>query len=116
MANIPDIYSLHASQELLSSPASRLKNAFKPVFQQALKHGAVSITRNRKREAVLLSSELYDRIIEELASRDPLNTLRQAYDNQFAAMQTPRARQGYEDAFQASPDDLGKAAVDQAGA
>lgn len=109
-----DIHALHPSRELPSSPASRLKNAFKPVFQQVLKDGAVSITRNRRREAVVMSAELYDQIIAELASRDPLEVLRKDYDARFAAMQTDEAREAFQDAFDAPPEELGKAAVAQA--
>jgi len=120
MANIAimpatyDIHTLHPSKELTSSPATKLKNAFKPVFQQVLKSGAVSITRNRKLEAILLSAELYDQIIAELAARDPLEVLRKDYDARFANMQTAEAQKAYEDAFDANPEDLGKAAVEQA--
>lgn len=121
MANIAimptayDIHRLHPSHELPSSPASKLKNAFKPVFQQVLKDGAVSITRNRRREAVVMSAELYDQIIAELASRDPLEVLRKDYDARFAALQTDDAREALQDAFDASPDELGKSAMAQAG-
>ncbi|MGZ0655381.1 prevent-host-death family protein [Coraliomargarita sp. W4R72] len=120
MANIAimprtyDIHALHPSKELPSSPASQLKNAFKGVYQQALDAGAVSITRNRKREAILLSATLYDQIIAELAARDPLEVLRKDYDARFAAMQTDNAGKALQDAFDASPEDLGKAAVAQA--
>lgn len=110
-----DIHALQPSQELPSAPASKLKNAFKPVFQQVLKDGAVSITRNRRREAVVMSAELYDQIIAELASRDPLEVLRKEYEVRFAAMQTDEAKAAYEDAFDASSEELGKAAIAQAG-
>jgi prevent-host-death family protein len=100
---------------LPSSPASKLKNAFKPVFQQVLKEGAVSITRNRRREAAVMSAELYDQIIAELASRDPLEVLRKDYDARFATLQTDEARKAFQDAFDASPEELGNAAIAQAG-
>ena len=109
-----DIHALHPSKELPSSPASQLKNAFKGVYQQALDTGAVSITRNREREAILLSAKLYDQIIAELAARDPLEVLRKDYDARFATMQTDGAQKAYQDAFDATPEDLGKAAVAQA--
>lgn len=121
MANIAimpitiDVHALHPSQELPTSPASTLKNSFKPVFQQVLKDGAVSITRNRRREAVVMSVELYDQIIAELKNRDPLEVLRKDYDARFAAMQTDGAREAFQDAFDASPEELRKAAVAQAG-
>ncbi len=97
-----------------SSPASELKNAFKGVFKKALEAGAVSITRNRKREAILLSAELYDQIIRELSSRDPLEVLRKDYERRFAGMQSVEASVAYEDAFNASPEELGQAAEEQA--
>jgi len=106
-----DIHALHSSGELPASPSSKLKNAFKSVYQQALDNGALSITRNRKREAILLSAKLYDEIIAELAARDPLETLRKDYEARFAAGQSDGAREAYQDAFDASPGDLGKAAV-----
>lgn len=121
MANIAimpityDVHALHSSQELPTSPASKLKNSFKPVFQQVLKDGAVSITRNRRCEAVILSSELYDQIIAELASRDPLEMLRMDYDARFTAMQSDEAQDALQDAFDASPEELGKTAIAQAG-
>ena len=109
-----DIRSLHASRELPSSPSTDLKNAFKSVFQKVLESGPVSITRNRKREAILLSADLYDQIIKELASRDPLEVLRKDYDKRFATTQSPEASAAYEDAFNASPAKLGRAAAKRA--
>ena len=110
----PNIHSLHTSRELPASPSSDLKNAFKSVFQKALQSGPVSITRNKKREAILLSADLYDQIIRELASRDPLEILRKDYDKRFANMQSAEAATAYEDAFNASPEELGKAAAKRA--
>ena len=118
LANMPvrhDVHALHPSQDLPASPASMLKNAFKPVFQQVLKDGAVSITRNRRREAVVMSVELYDQIIAELTSRDPLEVLRKEYDARFASQQNDEAREALQDAFDASPEALGKAAIAQVG-
>ncbi len=109
-----DLHTLKPSEELPTSPSTQLKNAFKPVFQQVLESGAVSITRNRKREAVVLTAELYDQIIAELAAHDPLEVLRRDYDARFANMQTEEAQKAYHDAFDANPKDLGKAAVAQA--
>lgn len=114
MSATHDVHGLQPSKDLPSSPASQLKNAFKPVFQRVLKEGAVSITRNRKREAILLTAELYDQLIAEVAARDPLEILRKDYDARFAAMQSDEAREGYEGAFDASLEELGEVAVAQA--
>jgi len=111
---IVDIHELHSSSELPASASSELKNAFKGVFQKAMQSGPVSITRNRKREAVLLPADLYDRIIAELASRDPLEVFRKEYDARFAPMQSEDAKSAYEEAFSASPEELGKAAATRA--
>lgn len=109
-----DVYALHTSKELPTAPASDLKNTFKPVFQRVLKEGAVSITRNRKREAVVLSAELYDQIIAELSSRDPLEILRKDYEARFASRQTESSAEAFQNAFDASSEELGKIAVSQA--
>lgn len=114
MPSAQDIHSLHTSRELPTSPSTDLKNTFKSVFQKALESGPVSITRNRKREAILLSADLYDQIIKELASRDPLEILRKDYDKRFAAMQNPEAAVAYEDAFNCAPKELGKVAAKRA--
>ena len=111
MQNSSDVHSLQPSDRLSSAPASELKNAFKGVFQRVLETGAVSVSRHGKREAVLLSAELYDGLIADLAERDPLNTLRREYNARFAAVQSDRARAAYEDAFDSSPEELGRAAV-----
>lgn len=114
MAVSYDMHALNPSRALPSSPASELKNAFKGVFQQALQTGAVGITRNRKREAVLLSAELYDQMIAALAENDPLKTLRNDYEARFAAAQNDMGRSAYQAAFDASPEALGRTAAEQA--
>ena len=114
MANDNNIHELHPANELPTAPASQLKNSFKGVYQSVLQIGPVSITRNRKREAILLSAQLYDQMITELAARDPLEVLRQKYDACFATMQTDAAKIAYQDAYDASLDELGKTALTQA--
>jgi len=114
MATIYNLYSLPASHELEDAPASELKNKFKGVYQKVIQSGPVSITRNRRREAILLPAELYDQMIAELAARDPLKVLREEYDTRFAAMQTDAAHKAYERAFDATPEELGRAAVERA--
>ncbi|MGJ3242230.1 MAG: type II toxin-antitoxin system prevent-host-death family antitoxin [Opitutales bacterium] len=111
MPESTDIHALQPLEGLPTSPASKLKNAFKPVFQQVLEAGAVSITRNRRREAVIMSADLYDQILAELAARDPLEVLRAEYDTRFAALQSDPARKALQHAFDATPKELGAAAV-----
>lgn len=92
-----------------SIAATRVKNEFGMVLEQALRGGAIAITKHDTPKAVLISYEEFQALIKD---RTPvLNELRAEYDVLLARMQTPAARQGMEDAFNATPEMLGKAAV-----
>jgi prevent-host-death family protein len=89
--------------------ASRFKSEFGTVFEQAAVGGAVAITKHDTPKAVLLSFDEFQALV---AARSPrLDTLGDEFDALLARMQTPAARQGLNDAFDASPDELGRAAV-----
>ncbi|MCW5603660.1 MAG: type II toxin-antitoxin system prevent-host-death family antitoxin [Burkholderiales bacterium] len=98
--------------ELVDVPAvaaTRLKNEFGAVLEQAMRGGAVAITRHEAPRAVLLAYEEFEALIRD---RTPsLNDLRAEYDVLLARMQTPAAKQGMEAAFDAAPVELGRAAV-----
>lgn len=98
--------------ELVDIPtvaATRLKNEFGAVLEQAVRGGAVAITRHDTTRAVLMSYEEFQALIKD---RTPsLNDLSAEYDVLLSRMQTPKARKGMETAFNASPADLGRAAV-----
>ncbi|MDP1717547.1 MAG: type II toxin-antitoxin system prevent-host-death family antitoxin [Burkholderiales bacterium] len=98
--------------ELVDIPtvaATRLKNEFGAVLEQAVRGGAVAITRHDTPRAVLMSYEEFQALIKD---RTPsLNDLGAEYDVLLSRMQTPKARKGMETAFNASPADLGRAAV-----
>lgn len=88
--------------------ATRLKNEFGSVLEQALRGGAVAITRHDAPKAVLVS---YDEFKALIRDRSPsLNDLRAEYDVLLSSMQTPQARKGMNAAFNAAPKALGKAA------
>ena len=106
-----DLYSLDTSQKLPSAPASILKNAFKNVFETMSRSGPISITRNRRREAILLPADLYDRMVKEIESKDPLKLLHTEFEARFSKMQNSVAQQAYVEAFNATPEELGQAAV-----
>jgi antitoxin Phd len=94
--------------------ATRLKNEFGAVLEQALRGGAVAITRHDTPRAVLVS---YDEFQSLVRARSPsLNDLGAEYDVLLARMQTPRAKKGMEAAFHATPAELGRAAVKAASA
>jgi antitoxin Phd len=98
--------------ELVDVPsvaATRLKNEFGAVLEQAVRGGAVAITRHETPKAVLIS---YDEFQALTKARSPnLADLRAEYDALLTRMQTPAARKGMEAAFNASPAELGRAAA-----
>lgn len=98
--------------ELVDLPtvaASRFKNEFGAIFEQAALGGAVAITKHDAPKAVLLSYAEFESLVK---SRTPaLDDLSAQFDGLLARMQSPRARKGMAAAFDASPARLGRAAV-----
>jgi antitoxin Phd len=89
--------------------ASRLKNEFGTVFEQAAVGGAVVITKHDTPRAVLLSYAEFEALT---ASATPvLDDLSARFDDLLATMQTPQAKAGVAAAFDATPEELGAAAV-----
>ncbi|UVO11109.1 type II toxin-antitoxin system Phd/YefM family antitoxin [Mycobacterium sp. SVM_VP21] len=89
--------------------ASRLKNEFGTVFEQAAVNGAVVITKHDTPRAVLLSYAEFEALT---APATPvLDHLSERFDNLLAAMQTAKAKAGVAAAFEATPEELGAAAV-----
>jgi len=89
--------------------ATDAKNQFARVFESAVQHGAVVITKHDAPKAVLLSLEEFQALTAP--SRRALDDLSGELDALVARMQTPQARAGMKAAFAASPEELGKAAV-----
>lgn len=89
--------------------ASRLKNEFGAVFEQAAVGGAVVITKHDTPRAVLLSYAEFEALT---ASATPaLDDLSARFDDLLATMQTQQAKAGVVAAFDATPEELGAAAV-----
>jgi antitoxin Phd len=98
--------------ELVDVPtvaATRLKNEFGTVLEQAVRGGAVAITKHETPRAVLISYDEFQALVK--ARAHTLGELRAEYDTLLARMQTPRVRKGMEAAFDATPAELGRAAV-----
>lgn len=98
--------------ELVDVPAvaaTRMKNEFGAVLEQAVRGGAVAITRHDTPRAVLVSYDEFQALVK--ARSHDLNDLAAEYDILLAGMQTPKARKGMAAAFNAAPAELGKAAV-----
>jgi prevent-host-death family protein len=95
--------------DIPSVAATRLKNEFGTVLDEAVRSGAVAITRHETPKAVLISFEEFRALIRDRAAS--LEDLSGEYDVLLARMQTPAAKQGMADAFEAGPAELGRAAV-----
>ena len=96
-------------QELPTITATELKNATADVFEQVAAKQAIAITRHEKPRAILLSVEQY----EALTGQRPewLETLHEEYRGMLDRMQGPEQRAAAERAFNATPEELGEAAV-----
>lgn len=89
--------------------ATEAKKEFGKVLELAMRGGRVFITRHARPKAVVLSVEDYTAL--SLAGERALDTLSGEFDALLARMQTPRARAGLKAAFDASPKEIGVAAV-----
>lgn len=98
--------------ELVDVPAvaaTQLKNGLATVMEQVMRGGAVAITRHETPKAVLMA---YEEFVALTRDRTPvLNDLAAEYDVLLARMQTPAARKAVVDAFNATPEEMGRAAV-----
>lgn len=98
--------------ELVDIPtvtATRVKNEFGTILEQAAHGGAVAITRHDAPKAVLLSFDEFQSLVKE---RSPtLQDLGSTFDALLSRMQTAKAKKGMAAAFHASPAQLGRAAV-----
>lgn len=98
--------------ELVDVPtvaATRFKNEFGAIFEQAALGGAVAITKHNTPKAVLLSYAEFEALTR--ASSPVLDELTEEFDALLERMQTPRSKAGMAAAFDAAPEELGRAAV-----
>ena len=95
--------------DIPSIAATRVKNEFGQILEQATHNGAVAITRHETTKAVLLSVAEFESLVS--ARSRTLDALSNEFDELLANMQTPKSRKGMKAAFNASPHELGRAAV-----
>lgn len=95
--------------ETASVTATDAKRDFGGVLDRVMRGGAVVITKHDTPRAVLISVDEFDALSR--AGATMLDTLSEQFDAMFERMQTPKARAGMKAAFDASPKQLGKAAV-----
>ncbi|NBD20969.1 type II toxin-antitoxin system prevent-host-death family antitoxin [Aquabacterium fontiphilum] len=89
--------------------ATEAKNSFGRVLDTAFSQGMVAITKRDRTTAVVLSLDAYQALID--ARDQALGSLSQEFDTLLQQMQSPASRAGVMDAFDASPEELGLAAM-----
>ena len=89
--------------------ATDAKNKLGELLDSVIQGGMVVITKHETPKAVLLSMDEYGALSRATQTR--LDTLNDEFDALLARMQTSRARAGTRAAFNATPEQLGKAAV-----
>lgn len=96
-------------REMPPVTATALKNHTADVLDRVAVQGPLAITRHDKPRAVLIPIELY----EQLMGGEPvwLADLRGECQGMLEDMQSPEQKEGAERAFNASPEELSKAAV-----
>lgn len=101
--------------ELVDVPsvtASRAKNEFGSLVDRASQGAAVAITRHDAPKAVLLSFADFEALVRGRAAS--LEELDREFDALLVRAQTPKAKRALAAAFDATPAELGRAAVEAA--
>src|SRR5260370_38892231 len=89
--------------ELVDIPtvaATRVKNEFGQILEQAALNGAVAITRHDATKAVLVSVAEFESLIS--ARSRTLHSLTHEFDELLANMQTPKSRRAIKSTFNSS--------------
>jgi prevent-host-death family protein len=95
--------------EAASFTATEAKKEFGRVLETALRGRAVVVTKHGAPKAVMVSMEEFETLAR--AGEAQLETLSRHFDAQLVGMQTRDARVAMKAAFDASPKQLGKAAI-----
>ena len=95
--------------ETVSVSATAAKNEFGSVLEKAILGHTVVITKHDTPKAVLISVDQFHAL--SIAQRVALDTLSADFDRLLARMQRPAAREAMQAAFDASPKQLGRAAL-----
>jgi len=112
---MPTLTFRNRDGELVDVPtvaATRFKNEFGAIFEQASAGGAVAITKHNTPKAVLLSYAEFEALTK--AGTPALDDLSEEFDRLLETMQAPRAKSAMASAFDATPEQLGRAAVEAA--
>lgn len=89
--------------------ATEAKNSFGLVLDTASSQGMVAITKRDRPTAIVLSMDAYQALLN--GQHQALDSLTHEFDTLLQRMQTSASRDAMMDAFDASPAELGQAAV-----
>src|SRR5436189_6122458 len=89
--------------------ATEAKNNFGRLLEKAMQGGVVVITKHDAPKAVLISMDEYTALCDAPEAR--INSLSAEFDSLLTRMQRPGARRAMQNAFHATPKQLGRAAV-----
>lgn len=101
----------HRDTTAASVSSTKAKASIRELIQKA-KRGPVFVTVHKKREAVVMSMDEYEQLLAN--QRDPLADMAQHFDALVARMQTSAHAAAVDALFNATPAELGKAAVQAA--
>lgn len=90
--------------------STEAQNGFGRMLDAVARHKTVLITKHNVTQAVVISAERYRELMPQ-AEAPSLDALTAEFDEMLARMQTPESRAAMRDAFGASPEELGRAAV-----
>jgi prevent-host-death family protein len=90
--------------------ASHVKSHWRDIVKEANAKGEVVVTNYNRPEVVVVSMERYAKLKNDAAARDPLAALRARFDRQLAVLQEPGASQKLQEAFDATPAEIARAA------
>lgn len=96
-------------KELPEVTATDLKNSTADILDQVATQGAVAITKHDKPRAVLISMEAYESMTG--ANSHLIAELHEEYRGVLERMQEPEQKAAAERLFEATPEELGSAAV-----
>jgi antitoxin Phd len=102
----------HASGRLVpvTMKATKAKNQMGQMLETVMQGGVVFITKHETPKAAVISMEEYERLSR--AGEAKLDALSNEFDALLDRMQTPASRAGMQAAFDASPEQLGRAALE----
>lgn len=95
--------------ERITVTATEAQNEFGRVLDSATQDRVVVITRHNTPRAVLMSIDKFEALSR--AGEVVLDTLTGEFDALLERMQAPKSRAAMRQAFQASPEEMGRAAV-----